>query len=74
MNDTFGNNFTDYQNKLFIQVTYFIAEPPTEEYPYYFKYEMIEYSKCSNFETKVNGERVHTYDDFYCLNLTDKPV
>ena len=74
LNDTFGNNFTDYQNKLFIQVTYFIAEPPTEEYPYYFKYEMIEYSKCSNFETKVNGERVHIYDDFYCLNLTDKPV
>lgn len=33
---------------------------------------MIEYSKCSNFETKVNG--VHIYDDFYCLNLTDKPI
>ena len=34
----------------------------------------MSYSKCSEFVTKVNGEAVHTFDELYCINLTDVTI
>ena len=68
--DFFGSNFESYKNSIYIEVTNQITDPITLDYT---KYEMS-YSKCSEFVTKVNGEAVHTFDELYCINLTDVTI
>ena len=65
--DTFGNDLEHYKDKIFIDINDYSFDEEIDDYII----KPIPYSQCSNFETKVNGKVLHTFDDFYCLNLTN---